>query len=130
MTENLRTSSRVREIEDRAKREARQREDELYSSVLAFLRAEGNVDEDNREIKDFVLPVEIIPFPPPRDEEDFTIPDDWKPKVALNYKPFKLITQNSYRGIATKPTIDEQPICACSKEQGCNHQCQNRILFM
>jgi hypothetical protein len=122
----------MREIEDRAREDERQREDRMYSTILNILQ--GNHSDLEAEVQtDFALPIEIIPFPPPRNEEDFNIPDDWKPEVVLDYKQFKLISQNSYRGIAAKPgdlCIDENPLCSCSKEDGCNHLCQNRQLFM
>jgi hypothetical protein len=82
---------------------------------------------------DFELPMDIIPFLPPFEAEDFDIPENWKPIVTLDYRPFKLITQNSYRGILSKPTIfgiDSQPPCNCSKEIGCSETCQNRLLYM
>ena len=65
-------------------------------------------------------------------DEDFSIPEDWKPFMELKFKPFKMITQNSYKGLGSRPEVDLEswPSCTCSKETGCKEYCQNKLLFM
>ena len=89
--------------------------------------------ETSDDIEDFSLPIEIMLAPPPREVDDFMIPEDWKPHDDLKFRPFKMLQQNSYRGHdVTKPEIsfESVPTCNCSMASGCNESCQNRLVLM
>lgn len=52
----------------------------------------------------------------------------------MNYKPFKRLKQNLYSSGITRSFIplnsDSHPICKCKVENGCDDNCENKILYM
>ena len=76
MDEDRRASSRVKQNEVKALLAKTLFERQSIQRVLHHMDSHVSTIEED---EDFMLPVEILIAPIPHDDEDFCIPEEWKP---------------------------------------------------
>lgn len=81
-------------------------------------------------VVDFDVCQEILPFPLPIEEEDFSLPEIWRKQDT--YPSFRMLKQNMYRHPLQRTVCapSDVPTCSCVPATGCDENCTNRMLFM
>jgi hypothetical protein len=80
---------------------------------------------------EFSVPPDVLRVQTPGAHEDYELPQDYLAEFA-GYTPFRVLKRNQYRPPLARSVcdMDDVPQCTCSVEDGCDADCQNRLLYM